>query len=85
VRHGGSRLDWSAPNVLIGRPVRFAGFNPDDGLAMRRYRAAFGKLGADHARYVYEPVGAPSSTRSGSTTTPRFWWRISAAAPATSR
>ncbi len=58
VRHGGSRLDWSAPNVLIGRPVRFAGFNPDDGLAMRRYRAAFGKLGADHARYVYEPVGA---------------------------
>lgn len=58
VRHGGSRLDWSAPNVLIGRPVQFAGFNPDDGLAMRRYRAAFGKLGADHARYVYEPVGA---------------------------
>jgi hypothetical chaperone protein len=58
VRHGGSRLDWSAPNVLIGRPVQFAGFNPDDGLAMQRYRAAFGKLGADHARYVYEPVGA---------------------------
>ncbi len=58
VRHGGSRLDWSARNVLIGRPVRFAGFNPDDDLAMRRYRAAFGKLGADHARYVYEPVGA---------------------------
>ena len=58
VRHGGSRLDWSPPNVLIGRPVQFAGFNPDDGLAMRRYRAAFGKLGADHARYVYEPVGA---------------------------
>src|SRR5919107_5203166 len=58
VRHGGSRLDWSARHVLIGRPVRFAGFSPDDGLAMQRYRAAFGTLGADHARYVYEPVGA---------------------------
>lgn len=57
-RHGGSRLDWGARNVVIGRPVRFAGYNPDDGLAMQRYRAAFGKLGADHARYVYEPVGA---------------------------
>ena len=58
VRHGGSRLDWSAQNILIGRPVQFAGFSPDDGLAMQRYRAAFGTLGADHARYVYEPVGA---------------------------
>jgi hypothetical chaperone protein len=25
---------------------------------MQRYRAAFGRLGAEHARYVYEPVGA---------------------------
>ncbi len=58
VRHGGSRLDWGARNVVIGRPVQFAGFNPDDHLAMQRYQAAFGKLGADHARYVYEPVGA---------------------------
>jgi hypothetical chaperone protein len=58
VRHGGSRLDWGARNVVIGRPVQFAGFNPDDDLAMQRYRAAFGKLGADHARFVYEPVGA---------------------------
>jgi len=58
VRHGGSRLDWSAGNVIIGRPVRFAGYNPDDDLAMQRYRAAFGRLGAEHARYVYEPVGA---------------------------
>ena len=58
VRHGGSQLDWGARNVVIGRPVQFAGHNPDDDLAMQRYRAAFGKLGADHARYVYEPVGA---------------------------
>ncbi|MBF9195945.1 Hsp70 family protein [Microvirga terrestris] len=57
-RHGGSQLDWGARNVIIGRPVRFAGYNPDDDLAMQRYRAAFGRLGAEHARYVYEPVGA---------------------------
>ncbi|MEE1655293.1 Hsp70 family protein [Microvirga sp. CF3062] len=57
-RHGGSRLEWGARNVIVGRPVRFAGYNPDDDLAMQRYRAAFGRLGADHARYVYEPVGA---------------------------
>ncbi len=58
VHHGGSQLDWGVANVVIGRPVQFAGYNPDDDLAMQRYRAAFGKLGADHARYVYEPVGA---------------------------
>jgi hypothetical chaperone protein len=58
LRHGGDCFDLSAKNVVIGRPVEFAGHNPDEALAMRRYRAAFGKLGAKHARYVYEPVGA---------------------------
>ncbi|MGO4572131.1 Hsp70 family protein [Microvirga sp. 2TAF3] len=58
LRHGGAQMDLSARNVVIGRPVQFAGFNPNDELAMRRYRAAFGKLGAEHAHYVYEPVGA---------------------------
>ncbi|MCB8822569.1 Hsp70 family protein [Microvirga rosea] len=56
--HAGGRLELSASNVVIGRPVEFAGFNPDDALAMRRYKAAFGNLGAEQARYVYEPVGA---------------------------
>lgn len=58
IRHGGERMNFSARNVVIGRPVQFAGSHPDDALAMARYRAAFGKLGADHANYVYEPVGA---------------------------
>ncbi|AWM85842.1 Hsp70 family protein [Microvirga sp. 17 mud 1-3] len=58
LRHGGERFDLSARNVVIGRPVEFAGHRPDDVLAMRRYGAAFGNLGASHARYVYEPVGA---------------------------
>ena len=57
-RHGGERFDLSVRNVVIGRPVQFAGSHPDDALAMSRYQAAFGKLGAGHARYVYEPVGA---------------------------
>jgi hypothetical chaperone protein len=57
-RHSGDRLDFSARSVVVGRPVSFAGTRPDDGLAMRRYRKAFGSLGAADAQYVYEPVGA---------------------------
>ena len=52
MRHGGARLDWGARNVVVGRPVQFAGYNPDDALAMQRYRAAFGRLGTEHAHYV---------------------------------
>lgn len=58
VQHAGQRLDFSGERVVIGRPVRFAGRIPDDALAMQRYRAAFDRLGAKSARYVYEPVGA---------------------------
>ena len=57
-RHGGERLDFASPHLVIGRPVRFAGHNPDEALAMERYRTAFGRLGAAQAAYVYEPVGA---------------------------
>jgi hypothetical chaperone protein len=60
-RHAGAGLDLSAARVVLGRPVRFGGINPDDSLAMRRYRGAFGRLGAGQARYVYEPVGAAFS------------------------
>jgi hypothetical chaperone protein len=56
--HAGAALDFASERIVVGRPVRFAGHNPDDALAMDRYRAAFGRLGADKARYVYEPVGA---------------------------
>ena len=52
-------LDFAAaPRIVVGRPVRFAGGNPDEALAMRRYRAAFERLGAGGSAYVYEPVGA---------------------------
>jgi hypothetical chaperone protein len=60
-RHAGDGFDFAAPTIMVGRPVRFAGGNPDDALAMQRYRAAFERLGAGHARYVYEPVGAAFS------------------------
>lgn len=66
MRHAGtgldrSGLDLAGPRVTIGRPVRFAGADPDDTLAMQRYRDAFARLGAGDARYVYEPVGAAFS------------------------
>ncbi|WP_407180241.1 Hsp70 family protein [Bradyrhizobium sp. STM 3562] len=60
-RHAGDGFDLGAPTIMVGRPVRFAGGNPDDALAMQRYRAAFDRVGAGHARYVYEPVGAAFS------------------------
>ncbi len=60
-RHAGEGFDLAAPTVVVGRPVRFAGGNPDEALAMQRYQAAFERLGARHAHYVYEPVGAAFS------------------------
>src|SRR3712207_995312 len=33
VRHAGGALDFAAERVVIGRPVRFAGHNPDEALA----------------------------------------------------
>lgn len=60
-RHAGGRLDFGNANIVVGRPVRFAGGNPDDALAMRRYRAAFGRLAGGRAVFAYEPVGAAFS------------------------
>ena len=44
--------------LVIGRPVTFAGPNPDVALACRRYDAAFAELGFDDVRYVLEPPNA---------------------------
>ncbi|MGO4716250.1 Hsp70 family protein [Bradyrhizobium sp. 2TAF24] len=60
-RHAGAGFDLAAPTIMVGRPVKFAGGNPDEALAMQRYQTAFARLGAEHARYVYEPVGAAFS------------------------
>jgi hypothetical chaperone protein len=58
VSHGGGRFGFEGSRLVVGRPVTFAGSNPDEGLAMQRYGAAFDRLGAAETSYVYEPVGA---------------------------
>ncbi|KGD85778.1 Hsp70 family protein [Rhizobium sp. YS-1r] len=44
--------------VIAGRPVHFAGANPDAKLATERYNAALTRLGFPEIHYVYEPVAA---------------------------
>lgn len=44
--------------VVAGRPVRFAGSNPDDELAIARYNDALTRAGFPEIHYVYEPVAA---------------------------
>jgi len=46
------------PRVIVGRPVAFAGQEPDPALALRRYQEAFARLGFADIRYAYEPVAA---------------------------
>jgi hypothetical chaperone protein len=50
-------LGPGAARVVVGRPVTFAGSNPDEALARKRYDAVFAALGAD-VHYVYEPLAA---------------------------
>jgi hypothetical chaperone protein len=44
--------------LVVGRPVEFAGAQPDAALAQRRYDAALRRFGFDEILYVYEPVAA---------------------------
>jgi hypothetical chaperone protein len=43
---------------IVGRPVNFAGLRPEPELALRRYGAAFARMGFSEIRYVFEPVAA---------------------------
>ncbi len=58
MRHTGGQLDLDGARIAIGRPVRFAGANPNEPLAIERYQAGLGQVGISDPRYVYEPVGA---------------------------
>src|SRR5262249_52579578 len=58
IRHIGPDLTASDGGIVVGRPVRFAGRNPDDDLAIDRYTASFKRAGFNAVHYVYEPVGA---------------------------
>ena len=44
--------------LVVGRPVAFAGANPDEALALSRYNEALGRFGFPDIHYVYEPVAA---------------------------
>ncbi|WP_300998512.1 Hsp70 family protein [Hyphomonas sp.] len=44
--------------VVMGRPVRFAGAQPDEALAQSRYEAALKRIGFETIHHVYEPVAA---------------------------
>jgi hypothetical chaperone protein len=55
------KIDPARTRLVVGRPVEFAGHNPDEALAMARYRTAFRKLGFDDILFVMEPVGAAFS------------------------
>lgn len=54
----GERLAHLPSRVVVGRPVVFAGADPDPALAETRYREALGRFGFTDLSFVYEPVGA---------------------------
>jgi hypothetical chaperone protein len=60
-RDSGATLDLRGTRIVVGRPVRFSGSNPDAGLAIERYGRALQKLGIDDPCYVFESVGAAFS------------------------
>ncbi|KAK0351331.1 hypothetical protein LTR94_025369, partial [Friedmanniomyces endolithicus] len=57
-QHAGDKMAELPAQVIVGRPVTFAGGRPDEALALSRYETAFKRLGFDEVRYAYEPVGA---------------------------
>lgn len=52
-----SGTDWPT-QVVMGRPVQFAGAQPDEKLAQARYETALTRLGFETIHHVYEPVAA---------------------------
>ena len=57
-RHAAPQLDALPREVIVGRPVAYAGSRPDPALAMERYRKALAPFGFETIRQVYEPVAA---------------------------
>ncbi len=58
IAYAGDAWPSDVSSLVVGRPVRFAGPNPDAALALKRYQAALSRLGFPEIRYVYEPVAA---------------------------
>ena len=57
-RHEGDHHDGVGDHLVAGRPVAFAGVNPNEALALERYESAFKRVGFEQITYVYEPVAA---------------------------
>ena len=59
IRHYESaQLNELPPRLVVGRPVEFAGAQPDAALARQRYDAALRRFGFSEILHVYEPVAA---------------------------
>ena len=56
--YAGDGWPGEAKRIVAGRPVHFAGSNPDPELAISRYNEALGRFGFPEIHYVYEPVAA---------------------------
>jgi hypothetical chaperone protein len=56
--HAGEAMSAMPRRLIVGRPVRFAGAQPDPALALSRYETAFKRLGFEEILYAYEPVAA---------------------------
>ena len=57
-KYAGMDFAGTQGRVVAGRPVRFAGSNPDENLALERYNIALSRLGFPEIHFVYEPVAA---------------------------
>jgi hypothetical chaperone protein len=60
VRHASGRLGSRPRRVVVGRPVVYAGAQPDPALARQRYDLMLQEFGIE-IHYVYEPLGAAYS------------------------
>src|SRR5262249_20926379 len=56
--YAGDHWPGEVSRIVTGRPVHFAGANPDPELAASRYSEALGRFGFPEVHYVYEPVAA---------------------------
>jgi hypothetical chaperone protein len=52
------KFDLGSVKLVAGRPVNFAGTNPDNVFAENRLRDAYGRAGFKDVSFAYEPTGA---------------------------